>query len=299
MEYKKLGASGLEVSRISFGCMSLDLQNEGNDRLLRKAFELGINLFDTADLYDKGENERVVGKALKPLRDQVYLATKVGNQWREDGSGWDWNPTKAYILNAADKSLQRLQTDRIDLYQLHGGTMNDPFDETLEAFERLKEQGKIVHYGISSIRPNVIRRWLDRSSLTSTMMQYSLLDRRPEEQCLQWLGERPVGVVARGGLAKGLLVNKPGKSYLNYSAAEVESVKHSVQRLSQERTPAQTALRFVLAHPAITTTVVGIRTGAQLEEATETFSKPALHTDDYQKLASTLSPNTYAEHRVA
>ena len=298
MEYKRLGYPGWKVSRVTLGCMSLDLGNEGNDRLLRKAFELGVNFFDTADLYDKGENERVIGKALKPIRGQVYLATKVGNQWRPGGSGWDWNPTKDYILQAADESLQRLQTDHIDLYQLHGGTLDDPFDDTLEAFERLKEQGKILQYGISSIRPNVIRRWLDMSNFTSNMMQYSLLDRRPEEQCLDWLKENEVGVLARGSLAKGLLADKPAKGYLGYSEAEIGSMKRTISSLGQERTPVQVALRFVLANPAVTTAVVGIRTEAQLEEAIETFSKSPLDPIDIQKLTSVLVPGTYTEHRV-
>src|ERR1035437_7075729 len=84
-------------------------------------FDNGINYFDTADLYDKGLNEINIGNALKAKRDQIIIATKVGNQWRSDGTGWDWNPRKDYILKAVEQSLQRLQTNYIDLYQLHGG----------------------------------------------------------------------------------------------------------------------------------------------------------------------------------
>ncbi len=82
----------------------------------------------------------MIGKLLKPVRSKIVLATKVGNQWKNDGSGWDWNPTKDYILKAVDESLRRLQTDYIDLYQLHGGTIEDPIDETIEAFEQLIRQ---------------------------------------------------------------------------------------------------------------------------------------------------------------
>jgi aryl-alcohol dehydrogenase-like predicted oxidoreductase len=157
MNHRKLGHSQLAISETGFGCMSLQNDQQENERILHRAIELGINFFDTADLYNKGMNEVSVGKALKQKRNQVILATKVGNQWRTDGSGWDWNPRKAYILQAIDKSLDRLQTDYIDLYQLHGGTIEDPIDETIEAFELLQQQGKICYYGISSIRPNVIR----------------------------------------------------------------------------------------------------------------------------------------------
>src|SRR5688572_18763212 len=118
MEYVQLGKSDLHISRIGFGCMSLGDDDAGNETILHQAADLGINFFDTADLYAKGMNEISVGKALKSRRDKVYIASKVGNQWRADGSGWDWNPRKEYILHQVEGSLQRLHTDYIDLYQL-------------------------------------------------------------------------------------------------------------------------------------------------------------------------------------
>ena len=181
MEYRKLGKSDLNISVIGFGCMSLKDNQQQNETIIHEALEYGINYFDTADLYDKGMNEVSVGKALKSKRAKAILATKVGNQWRSDGSRWDWNPNKKYILAAVEESLKRLQTDYIDVYQLHGGTIDDPVDETIEAFELLQKQGKIRWYGISSIRPNVIREYVQRSNIVSVMMQYSLLDRRAEE----------------------------------------------------------------------------------------------------------------------
>jgi aryl-alcohol dehydrogenase-like predicted oxidoreductase len=131
MHYRKLGKSTLEVSEIGFGCMSLRGDETSDIRLILKAIDGGINFFDTADLYDHGRNEILVGKALHEKRKQVILATKVGNQWKKDGSGWDWNPRKDYILACIDESLRRLNTDYIDLYQLHGGTIEDPIDETI------------------------------------------------------------------------------------------------------------------------------------------------------------------------
>src|SRR5690606_20484374 len=120
----RLGKSDLWVNPVGFGCMSLGEHVSGYTDLLRKAVDAGINYFDTADLYQKGLNELYVGEALKPVRKNVIIATKVGNQWRPDGSGWDWNPSKAYILKHIDLSLKRLKTDYIDLYQLHGGTID-------------------------------------------------------------------------------------------------------------------------------------------------------------------------------
>jgi aryl-alcohol dehydrogenase-like predicted oxidoreductase len=214
----------------------------------------------------------------------VIIATKVGNQWRPDGSGWDWNPNKDYILKCVEGSLKRLQTDRIDLYQLHGGTIDDPIDETISAFEQLKQEGKIRHYGISSIRPNVIREYVKRSGIVSVMMQYSLLDRRPEETCLSLLQENKIGVLARGPVAQGLLVNKPAKAYLNYSVEQVQAMQTMLKK--------HTAMRYVLQNPAVTAAIAGIRTMQHLQDAVDAVDAPD-QTLDLQSIPA----NKYEQHR--
>lgn len=297
MRYNQLGNSTLEISEIGFGCMSLSGTEPEQADILHHAMDLGINFFDTADLYNKGMNEISVGKALKAKRNKVILATKVGNQWRPDGSGWDWNPRKDYILNTVEGSLKRLQTDCIDLYQLHGGTINDAIDDTIAAFETLKQQGKIRYYGISSIRPNVIREYIKRSSIVSVMMQYSLLDRRPEESCLDLLKKNNIGVLARGTVAQGLLVDKAAKEYLQYSEKEVQTVAETVKNLSgPKRSRLQTAVQFVLANPSVSSAVLGVRTIGQLEEAVQTLNAPTL-TSDEMNVLSNLTPNQYEQHK--
>jgi len=298
MNYRQLGSSPLQVSEIGFGCMSLGENQVENERLIKKAIDLGINFFDTADLYQKGNNEISLGKAVHAERNQLVVATKVGNQWKPDGNGWQWNPGKEYILDAVNRSLERLQTDYIDLYQLHGGTIEDPIDDIIETFEKLKQQGKIRFYGISSIRPNVIREYVKRSGIVSVMMQYSLLDRRPEEESLSLLLDNKIGVLARGSLCKGLLVNKPATSYLNYNEDQVSQAVKYVQNLSAEsRTAAQTALRFVLHHPAISSAVVGISSISQLEDAAATSTTPFLTENELRTLRQTVAVNYYNEHR--
>lgn len=140
MKKRQLGNSDLYVTEIGFGCMSLGTSEVEAMRIIDEAIDLGINFFDTADLYDYGLNEEFVGKALKGKRDQIVLTTKVGNRWTEEKNGWSWDPSKAYIKAEVKESLRRLQTDYIDLYQLHGGTTEDPIDETIEAFEELKKK---------------------------------------------------------------------------------------------------------------------------------------------------------------
>jgi aryl-alcohol dehydrogenase-like predicted oxidoreductase len=298
MEYTLPGMSDLKISRIGFGTMSLEIANPASERLVQKALEEGINFFDTADLYQQGDVESLLGRAFRGNRKQVILATKVGNQWRSDGSGWDWNPTKEYILNAIDQSLRRLQTDHIDLYQLHGGTLEDPIEDIIETFENLKEMGKIRYYGISSIRPNVIREYANRSSIISVMMQYSLIDRRPEEEMLAFLKNRTIGVVARGSLAKGMLVSKPSANFLNYSSEEVGRAQQTLKSVSnQQYGLADRAVHFVMDHPAVSSVVIGIRTEDQLKDALGAGRSPALNQTDLKALQNALVPNVYAEHR--
>jgi aryl-alcohol dehydrogenase-like predicted oxidoreductase len=295
MQYKQLGNTDMNISRIAFGCMSLTAGDAGNEQLLKDALDAGINYFDTADLYNNGANEEIVGRALKAHRSEVFIATKVGNQMKADGSGWNWNPTKKYILEAVEKSLKRLQTDHIDLYQLHGGTIDDPIEETIEAFEHLKQSGKIRYYGISSIRPNVIREWVKRSGISTVMMQYSLLDRRPEEECLPLLLKNHIGVLARGPMAQGLLVGKPAKEYLGRSAAEIAGIAAAVNGKSMS--PSALAIQYDLHHPSITAAVVGIRTKKHLLDALGAMEATPLTDGFYEQLNEISPANFYTDHR--
>jgi aryl-alcohol dehydrogenase-like predicted oxidoreductase len=298
MEYCFLGKSDLNISRLGFGCMSLDPKDPQGENILHMAMDAGINYFDTADLYNKGQNEMMLGRAFRDKRKELILATKVGNQWRNDGSGWDWNPSKKYILSSIDQSLERLQTDHIDLYQLHGGTIEDPIDDVIEAFELLKSAGKIRYYGISSIRPNVIREYVKRSSIISVMMQYSLLDRRPEEEMLPLLKENQIGVLARGSVAKGLLISKPAEHYLNYSAEQVLGAAATVKSVSGNKSNAlETSVCFVLKNPAVSSAVIGIRTEAQLKEALAIRIADLLGEDQLETLRNILPANKYIDHR--
>ena len=282
-----------EPRNIGFGCMSLDPKSSDNIELLRSAVDKGLTLFDTADLYDKGWNEEIVGKAFSPVRSKVRIATKVGNEWNKSGTNWRWNPTKDYILKAVNKSLERLQTDYIDIYQLHGGTLDDPIDETIEAFEILKEQGKILEYGISSIRPNVIKEWIKRSNMSSVMMQYSLLDRRPEEECLDLLNKSDISVITRGTLAKGMLIDKPAKDYLGYSEKEVKLMQKAISKTDN---PFSASIQYVNQHPAVESAIIGIRTMEQLHEVIESQSV-TIPSVTLTELSEVLDPNVYEKHR--
>lgn len=284
---------------IALGCMSLPVEDEQKSiRILHHAFDLGIRFLDTADIYDKGMNETIIGKAIHNRRDEIFLATKVGNQLRNNASGWVWNPRKEYIIKAVDESLRRLRTTHIDLYQLHGGTVDDPIDESIEAFELLKSSGKIRAYGISSIRQNVIREYVKRSRISSVMLQYSLLDRRPEEQVLPLLEENGISVLARGTLAKGLLAGKPAMEHLGHSAVEVASAAAAVAICSsQNRSPVQTAIRYVLHGRPCVTAVVGVSNIIQLDEVANVIKTPLLSDEEYEILSTSIDAKIYSDHR--
>lgn len=294
MKKTKLGKSDLMVSQISFGCMSLSKENPDNSILIKSAYDAGINLFDTADRYDNGWNEIILGKAVKDFRDDILIATKVGHQLTGDGAEWVWNPTKEHILTEVDQSLKRLQTDRIDLYQLHGGTMDDPIDDIIEAFEILQQSGKIRYYGISSIRPNVIRQYVEQSSVVSVMMQYSLLDRRPEEECFPLLESNNIGVLARGSLAKGILIDKPSRDILAYSGKDVRLLR---EELGTNDDALSKSLHFVLNTPAVSSAVVGIRTKKQLGEILNACSTPLPNKAEIERISNILKPKLYEQHR--
>ena len=301
MRQNTLGKSSVVVSEIGYGCMSLGHDHAENVKLLHRALELGVTFFDTADLYDRGFNEESVGRAFKGMREQVVIASKVGNRWREDGSTWDWDASPAYIRQAIEASLRRLQTDYLDLYQLHGGTLDDDIDGVIGTFEDLKAQGLIRAYGISSIRPNVIREWADKSNIASVMLQYSLLDRRPEETVLDLLEQNGVSVIVRGPVAKGIL-SAPGAAkvpngFLDHTTEAIERARAALQSLvTPERTIAQLALRYALSSPAVTTVVPGASSLEQLEEnvgaAGVTLSEGELET-----LRSLDTVTTYTQHR--
>ncbi|MDF2158143.1 aldo/keto reductase [Algoriphagus sp. CAU 1675] len=296
MEKVKLPLANFEVSQIALGCMSLSGDKRSDLNIIDAAIAGGITMLDTADLYQNGLNEESVGFAIQSRRKDLILATKVGNQIREDGSGWDWNPSKKYILEAVEKSLKRLQTDYIDLYQLHGGTLDDPWEETLEAFELLKTQGKIRAFGISSIRPNVIRKVMEMNPPVTFMMQYNPLDRRPEETVFPVLEQSKTRVLVRGALAKGMLINKPERPYLNYNAEKVVSFRKEIQ--SHGYSPEAVLIRFGLDQKAVASLVIGASSVQQIEQIFIAWEEGfSISPEFISQLRRKLPANNYHEHR--
>ncbi|RPF55704.1 aryl-alcohol dehydrogenase-like predicted oxidoreductase [Aquisalibacillus elongatus] len=308
IQKRTLGHSNLKVSEISLGCMNLGTNVKQAENIIQTALDQGINYLDTADLYDFGENEKIVGQAIKGKRDQVMIATKGGNHFEPGQEGWYWDPSKSYLKEAFKNSLQRLGLDYIDLYQLHGGTIDDPTDEVIEAFEELQQDGLIRYYGISSIRPNVIKKFVEKSNITSVMMQYSLLDRRPEEEILELLKEHQIGVVARGALGKGMLTHhgqtqwqKKGQDgFLDYNGNELKSAITSLQDLAHESgiSPQALAIGYALKHPTLSSLVLGASDSQQVIDNVRAYQEAQISNETYERLKQITKANIYQNHRI-
>lgn len=307
MKKRQLGTSDLFVSEIGLGCMSLGSNQTKAEAVINAALEEGINYFDTADLYDFGKNEEIVGSALKNVRDQVIIATKAGNRWTDAKDSWTWDPSKEYIKEAVKQSLKRLNTDYIDLYQLHGGTIEDNIDQTIEAFEELKTEGFIRHYGISSIRPNVIREYIDKSNIVSVMMQYSILDRRPEEEALPLLQENRISIVTRGTVAKGLLSDRmlhkasqtiKKNGYLDYSIDELQKMLPALkEKLAPHRSLTEVAIQYNLSQPLVASVVAGASSPEQIKENARAASSQPLTEEELELIRSLTKAGKYDSHR--
>jgi aryl-alcohol dehydrogenase-like predicted oxidoreductase len=269
---KNVLKSGIELSEVGLGCMSLGTEYDKAEPIIESAIDQGITYFDTADVYDKGINEKIVGKALKKYqnRDDIVIGTKVGNHLKDDGSTF-WDPSKKYIKSAVKDSLKNLGLDELDLYQLHGGTIDDPLDETISAFDELKQEGIVRAYGISSIRPNVIRYYLEHSQIETLMSQFNLIDNRPED-LVDEVNANNVKILARGPVFKGLLTansskvldNKFNEGIFDYTYQELGETIASVKEVENNLTAL--TFKYLKSQEALGSIIVGASSPAQLEE---------------------------------
>ncbi len=210
MEYRELGKSGLKVSALGLGCMGMSqsygLGNEEESiATLHRAVELGITLFDTADVYGLGANEILVGKGLKPFRDRVNIATKFGFMRSKDGILTGVNGKPEYVRQACEASLKRLGVETIDLYYAHRIDPNTPVEETVGAMSRLLEEGKVRHLGLSEASASSIKRANAVHRVAALQSEYSLWTRDIEKEILSVCRELGIGIVPFSPIGRGFL----------------------------------------------------------------------------------------------
>jgi aryl-alcohol dehydrogenase-like predicted oxidoreductase len=250
MEKRTLGESHLEVSALGLGCMGLTfgygtVTNEADAIvLIRKAVELGVTFFDTAEAYSQGGNEELVGKALKPYRNKVVIATKFGFKNGNSAQGLDSSPDR--IKAVAEASLKHLQTDVIDLFYQHRVDPNVPIEEVAGAVQDLIKEGKVKHFGLSEASVQTIRRANAVQPVTALQSEYSLWWREPEREILPTLEELGIGFVPFSPLGKGFLTGKIDEN----TQFDKNDFRNTVPRFSEENRKANQALVDVLGRIA-------------------------------------------------
>ncbi|MCG2069950.1 aldo/keto reductase [Staphylococcus epidermidis] len=298
---KNILKSGIEISELGLGCMSLGTDYKKAQPIIESAIDNGITYFDTADIYDQRVNEEIVGKALKKYqnRDDIVIGTKVGNRLTDDGH-MTWDPSKKHIKESVKGSLKRLGLNHLDLYQLHGGTIDDPLDETISAFDELKQEGYIRAYGISSIRPNVIDYYLKNSQIETLMSQFNLIDNRPES-LINDVHDKQVKILARGPVFKGLLTSKSvdvidekfENGVLDYTQDELGSTIASIKELESNLTAL--SFKYLTSHDAMGSIIVGASNVEQLEENVRNYYKE-ISLDQIKSARNRVKDIEYTQH---
>ncbi len=283
MNYRRLGRTGLKISEIGLGSWwsyGKKVEQEESVRCIRRAFELGMNFFDSADVYETGKAETILGGAIQPLpREQLVIATKcAGTAWTGPlGKGL----SRKHVVEALHASLRRLQLDYIDLYQVHWPDAETPIEETLKAFDDLIRQGKVLYAGCSNFAAFQIEeaaRFAERYNITrfeSVQPVYSMFSRKIEADLLPYCGQQGVGVVVYSPLAQGLLTGKyrqgqpipAGSRWADRGEAmmherygrnvteKVEMLISIAQRLGKNLS--QLALAWILRRPEVTSAIIG------------------------------------------
>lgn len=297
MEYTYLGNTGLEVSRICLGCMSFGdpnlprwdwVLNEADAApFFRRAIELGINFFDTADMYSSGRSEEITGRWLKEYanRDEIVIATKVffGPSDQPNMRGL----SRKHIQQACEDSLRRLGIEAIDLYQIHRLDPNTPIEETLHALDLLVQQGKVRYIGASSMYAWEFMHALSVSDqhgwarFVAMQNHYNLLYREEEREMVPLCESQGIGMIPWSPLARGILGRRPEPNQQSTTRAETDrllwfyqspadqAIIEAVAQVADQRgvTMAQVALAWLLSRPTVTAPIVGMTKLSHLEDA--------------------------------
>ncbi|WP_250472320.1 aldo/keto reductase [Caballeronia sp. GAFFF1] len=308
MQYRKFGSTGLTVSRLTLGTMTFGLQtDEGVSRsIMDRASEAGVNVIDTADVYPlggthdiAGRTEEIVGRWLSGKRDQFILATKaVGVMGPLD---WNKGASRKHLLDAIDASLRRLNTDYVDLYQLHMDDRDTPLDETLEALDVIVRHGKARYIGVSNFLAYRLARALGRADVLRTARfvsmqpRYNLLFRQIERELLPLASEEGLAVIPYNPLAGGLLtgkhkhgaapsegrftatVGKAGEMYQEryWHEREFQTIEELKEIVAPTgRSLASTSLAWVLENPAVTSAIIGASRPEQLDDTLAAVDQP-------------------------
>jgi aryl-alcohol dehydrogenase-like predicted oxidoreductase len=315
-ERRRLGKDGPEISALGLGCMSLSgVYGTSDDAagvaLIRQAVDLGVDHFDSSDMYGWGQNEELLGHALQGRRDQVLIATKFG-QTRRPGGANGVDGTPAYIAQACEASLKRLGVDVIDLYYQHRVDPAVPVEETVGAMARLVEAGKVRHLGLCEARPERIRRAYATHPIAAVQMEYSLLYREEATETRQLTRDLGISLFAYAPLGRSLLAGVvPDLAHLDAgdtrgrhprfagdNFAKNRALVEKIEAIAREKscTPAQLCLAWLLAQGPDVIPIPGTKQIARLEE---NLGALAVHLtpSDLDRISAAIPPGAAAGTR--
>ena len=287
MKTRKLGADGPDVSAIGLGCMGMSdfygpAEEARSIEVIHRALDLGVDFFDTADMYGVGRNEQLVGRALRDRRDRAVIATKFGNVRAPDGTFLRIDGSPAYVRQACEASLRRLGVDVIDLYYQHRVDPQVPIEETVGAMADLVREGKVRYLGLSEAAPDTIRRAHAVHPISALQTEYSLWSREAEDELLPLCRELGITYVAYAPLGRGFLTGairsiddlapddwrRSNPRFQGENFRRNLALVDAVQEMAQAKgcTPAQLALAWVLARHDHIVPIPGTRRIDRLEE---------------------------------
>ncbi len=323
MDYRPLGCTGLQASEIGLGCSSLGWGVSFKDdtesmQVLDRAVELGINFFDTSDIYGFGHCEELIGRAFENRRSKMIIATRVGrlpsplgrivrmllpalqhvlplDLWKgalKNLSYRRFDYSSSHIRNALEQSLRRFRTDYLDLYQLHSPpTSVLEQGDVFETFDHLKRQGKIRFYGVSVLTISDALLCLQYPNISSLQVPLNLLEQQAVKELLPLAAQKGIAIIARVPLAKGLLTKRmTTQAARPFKARQQETVRAKAQEFSflakeGQRSLAQAAIQFVLRHPQVSVVIPGTSTVQHLEENIGALGAPPFTEEELRKTA--------------
>lgn len=307
LKMRALGKSGIQVTEIGMGLWAAggDAWGATDDRAVLDAIEValetGVNFFDTADVYGSGHSEELLGQAMRGRRDRFIVASKIGWQNFDSEQGQTAYKNVEQFIAGVESNLRRLQTDYIDVMQSHISYREPTMEVFVEGFQRLQEQGKIRAYGVSTSDFEYLQHFNHDGHCSTLQIDYSLLNRTPEEEILPYCQEHQIGVIVRGALAMGILTGKfnantqfgAGDFRQNWQddpkqratfVDDLEKVEQ-LRTFADGRSLAQFAVQFVLAHPAVSTVIPGAKTAKQIRETVEAGALPPLSAAELDRIA--------------